>query len=478
MMLYPPRSTLQLILYGFGAVALPLILSLGYAAISVDRMAEQSKHTLYQGVLAVQSTQTLGQLLITMERIARQHLILKDTALMEAYQRNHEKFQATAGQLFKLPLNPSDQAHISQLITAENALFIDISTETNVANITSRFSALTDLSDTVQYNSNQLIDHELKLLKQTAGEAQNTLFRAAVGLVPLTLAFVGIFSFLISKPIRQLELAIRQLGSGKLNADIAISGPRDLRDLGHRLNWLSHRLSELEQQKTRFLQHISHELKTPLTAIREVGELLGENLAGPLNAQQSEIVRILRSNTIKLQSLIENLLNFSLKNDDVQTNKQPGVSLKKIINAAIDSHKPALLSKSINVHTDLHPIKLDADPERLFTVMDNLLSNAVKFSPRQTNITIKLFKQNQHAVISVADQGCGIAPEDSLRVFEPFQQISKPADSAVEGSGLGLSITKEYVNAHAGTIRVIDTGSEGAHIQVQLPLQADNTVAQ
>ncbi len=118
------------------------------------------------------------------------------------------------------------------------------------------------------------------------------------------------FAVLIARPIRQLDQAIRRMGTADFTHAIEVNGPQDLRYLGQRLEWLRTRLNELEQQQTRFLRHVSHELKTPLTAVREGAELLRDNVGGRLSPEQQEIVRIVRENTLSLQKLIEDLLTY------------------------------------------------------------------------------------------------------------------------------------------------------------------------
>src|SRR5207344_925316 len=113
-----------------------------------------------------------------------------------------------------------------------------------------------------------------------------------------------------SRPIAAIDNAIRQLGAADFSRPIAVRGPEDLRYLGRRLDWLRRRLEEFETQKNRFLRHLSHELKTPLTALREGAELLNDQVAGPLAPPQRQVVAIMRDNGIKLQRLIEDLLDY------------------------------------------------------------------------------------------------------------------------------------------------------------------------
>src|SRR5204862_7195698 len=127
------------------------------------------------------------------------------------------------------------------------------------------------------------------------------------------LALAILFAVLIARPIRQLDQAIRQMGTADFTHAIEVNGPQDLRYLGQRLEWLRTRLHELEEQQNRFLRHVSHELKTPLTAVRDGAELLRDRVGGDLSTEQQEIVRMVREKPVPLQKLIKDLLTYPQK---------------------------------------------------------------------------------------------------------------------------------------------------------------------
>ena len=156
----------------------------------------------------------------------------------------------------------------------------------------------------------QLTQRAIERLQETASQGREKWLWLALATVAIALALAVMFAVLIARPIRQLDLAIRRMGTADFTHAIEVNGPQDLRYLGQRLDWLRTRLSELEQQQTRFLRHVSHELKTPLTAVREGAELLRDNVGGRLAPEQQEIVRIVRENTLSLQKLIEDLLTY------------------------------------------------------------------------------------------------------------------------------------------------------------------------
>src|SRR5262249_50630619 len=146
--------------------------------------------------------------------------------------------------------------------------------------------------------------------RTTADQAQRITFWQLLALIPVV-AFLAIgFSILITRPIRQVDAAIRRLGAGQFRAPVAVSGPQDLQQLGGRVEWMAHGLLDLDEQTNRFLRQVSHGRKTRWTALREGAELLSEEAVGKLTAEQREIAEILRHNSVELQKLIEDLLSF------------------------------------------------------------------------------------------------------------------------------------------------------------------------
>jgi two-component system sensor histidine kinase GlrK len=274
---------------------------------------------------------------------------------------------------------------------------------------------------------------------------------------------------LISKPIAQLESAIQKLGEGRFDAQVAVSGPADLESLGRQLDWLRLRLLDLEQQKTRFLRHISHELKTPLTALREGVELLTDEVTGQMTPGQFEIARILRQNTLRLQKLIEDLLSYHSAQFHTSALNFSQFNLKALTARVGLQHSLPLRAKNLNLNLAASDFELQADEKKVEAIIDNLLSNAIKFSPSGGTIRVQLRRRGADAVIDVMDEGPGITAGDKAKVFEPFYQGNTEYTGPVKGTGLGLAIVREYVQAHEGTVEIIEDGNPGAHFRVILP---------
>jgi two-component system sensor histidine kinase GlrK len=475
MKFYRPKSILHLILLGFFLVALPLIIGLVFATISVDRLVNQSQRNLLQGVFITQSSQLLIEAVTAMERNARQYQVLGDKVLFNVYTENHVRFVETADSLDELGLSASQSRRLTELRLDENEIYIALSENPhNAKEITDAlplFGTLAQAGEQILRDNQDLISRGVEEIQGKAGKVQQNLVFQALALVPAALLLTGLFAVLITRPIRQVDQAIRRLGDGKFNEVATVTGPRDLEQLGERLNWLRQRLLELEQEKTRFLQHISHELKTPLSNIREGAELMNEQVIGELNVSQQEIVDILRENSLQLQKLIEDLLNFSILHARASQLSYGQVDLHTIIENVLADHKVTILSRHLELRTSLKSVSISGDAEKLRIMVDNLISNAIKYSPDGNPLWVLLSNHGTEAIIEVADNGPGIPPTERERVFEAFFQGKPASKGHVRGTGLGLSIAREYARAHGGNITVVNSAKVGARLQAALPLE-------
>lgn len=468
-----PSSFLKLLLIGFSLALLPLLFAFANAALYLDRLADQSQKTVYQAVEATRTSRVLTEQLTLMERSVRQYQVLGDDTLLEHYVSAHQRFEQAVQSLARLPLDRVQRSQLEQVSSREHALYSNIHGKTLKAHdartIVGEFVELSGLAQAILDANSRLIDRETAVLAESAGRAQHMLLWQSLTLIPVGLLVAAAITYLLAQPIRHMDHAIHQLGRGEYDHVIAIDGPGDLRTLGERLDWLRSQLQDLEEQKKRFLRHVSHELKTPLTAIREGSELLAEEAGGTLTSQQKEITTILRDNSLRLQKMIENLLNYSAVQFQRPELNLREIACKPLIQEVLAHHSLTLVAKGIKILPALADIRIHGDREKLLSIVDNLLSNAIKFTPINGTIGLRLSQSGETLLLDVSDSGPGIAPKDRARLFEPFYRGSGVHDGRINGSGLGLSIVKEYVAAHGGTVS-LEHSDQGARFRVILPL--------
>jgi two-component system, NtrC family, sensor histidine kinase GlrK len=466
-----PRSFLSLLLIGFSIVAAPLIFALFTNALAFEKLAGLSEQAVHSAVKATQASRSLLAVIASLERSARQYAVAGEATFLDAYRANRATFLGLTATLDSMALSDNQRSGVASIERQEedvNKLITRMGPTPELSRRLPReFALLADSGQALVKLGDQGVDEGIEQLRAQAVESRNKVFWLMIALIPTALVLIASFTFLISRPIRQVTESIRGLGEGQFARPIRIEGPGDMVLLGAQLDWLRERLVTLEAQKTRFLQHMSHELKTPLTALREGSDLLYSGVVGNLNAEQREIARILQENSIELRKLIEGLLNYSAVHAQASYLDAKTVALRDVVRRVVNDRKLPIVAKGIRIELNCEHVVAYCDEEKIRIVLDNLLSNAIKYTPERSLISIKLYKDSGDAVFEVLDEGPGIAPSDRDRIFEAFYRGTDTPVSAIKGSGLGLSIVKEYIQLHKGRIEVLE--GPGAHFRIRFP---------
>jgi two-component system sensor histidine kinase GlrK len=476
MAIYRAKSFFILVLSGLLFTSLPLIIVLGGSEVLMGRLARHSSQSVYRAVEGSRLSQDLADMLVDQERTARQYYVLADEHLLQDFERQHGVIQETLAKLRQMPYEDEQHNKIALLTKRENALSNlmgrGIDHQELADGVLRDFVKLNDLGREIMKASSEQTTREADALQKEAAQARGILFWLAAALIPLSGLFIAFFARLILRPIKQIDHGINQLGKGDFASSIEVHGPDDLVFLGRRLDWLRRNLADFEKNKGKFAAHISHELKTPLASIKEGTELLADEIPGPITSQQMEIINILRKNSTQLQSLIENLLGYTMaRARHTELNLEP-VMMESLIDDVLTAHRPSILKNDLNIEAEIAPLSVSADRNRLTTIIDNVLSNALKYSPPAGRVSLRLTEKAGCMVLDIKDNGPGIPEMERDAIFQPFVQGSTTCRSAVKGSGLGLAIAREYATAHGGDIALItDGGEDGACFRLTMPMQ-------
>ncbi|WP_171013706.1 ATP-binding protein [Chitinivorax sp. B] len=468
-----PKSFLMLVVIGFTLVGLPLALALITSALSIDKLSKQSQRAVIQATRFAQGARELADETDRMERNIRQYAILGDADFLDAYRSAHADFGKTMASLKQLALRQRYRHYLQNL----GQLEAQIDTEVNVhaASIDrlvaalDRYEELGQAMSIVLKESDALIEREVESMSDMAAHSRNIVLKQLWMMMPVALGLIIVFAMMLARPVRGIEAAIAQLGRGDLRTPIEVDGPQDLRRLGQRLDWLREQLREVEEQKTRFLQQVSHDLKTPLSALREGADLLSDGSLGALTPTQKEVAGILRQNAIRLQRQIEELLQYGAVQSQARQVKLELVPLKQLVRKVMSGLQMQALNKSIDIQLVCPRAVTETDAEKLRVIIDNLLSNAIKHAPPQSAIQLGLAQHDDQLWVDVIDEGPGIPRSERTKIFERFYHRAAPEQGPVPGSGLGLAIVAEFVRALAGSIEVCDR-EQGAHFRVRLPI--------
>lgn len=476
-----PRSFLGLLVTSFLLVAMPLVGALLYSAWHTQSLAEQSRSAVYNAAQAARGSRALVNRIGSIERLAQQLAVLPDPGLLEDYARLHLGFRQLTQDLARLPLDEQQVAALRRTMDEEQALYdllapgAELRPDTRV--VAEHVADLAESANEVLAISYRVADDEVERLRVAAESAQRRLLQLVLATLAAALAIAFALTRVIARPIAELDASIRQLGRADFAQPIRVGGPQDLRDLGARLDWLRRRLTELEAQKNRFLRHLSHELKTPLASLREGAELLNDQVAGPLAPPQRAVVGIMRDNSVKLQKLIEELLDYQRALHAAASLEVKSVRLDALVREVVEAQRLSALAKEQRVVLEVAAMQVDADPEKLRSIVDNLLGNAIKFTPPGGTITVLAREADGRVTIEVIDSGPGVPVEERDAVFESFFRGRAKAGGRVEGSGLGLAIAREFAEAHGGRIALV-AGGPGGHFRVTLPKRPEPLVLQ
>jgi len=472
-----PQSLSGLLSAALLLIVLPLTIALVYGGMQLRELSRTSDVLVRDSITRTQQTQQLLRDIYAMERSANTYAVLNDPRVAAAFDQNYEGFSRRLDEIAEY-VDPGDIAPVraagtdaAALVHATDSPFLA------TASVGQRFSRLSREADRLAEKVRLPIEQRLEHVERQAAATQQGLLWVLMALVPAALAVAGVFWYFVLRPLRAIDRAISDLGRGTFSQPIAISGPADLAALGRQLEWLRTRLLDIALERNRFLRHMSHELKTPLANIREGTDLLLDGAVGPIDDNQREVASILRENALRLQQLIENLLSYSAWKARTSSVELTNFRLSSLVGTVVDSQRLAMAARNLTL--DMHVAELDlvADRAKLKLVLENLLSNAIKFTPRDGTIHVHAYPDGSTTVIDFADTGPGIAPEERDKVFEAFYSGSTPQGGPLKGTGIGLSVVREFVEAHGGTVQIVTGQYPGAHLRIRLPAAARREAA-
>jgi len=460
-----PRSVLQLVIVGFLAALAPVGVAVFFTIQTMEELTENHRSATRLVVDVTRMGHDIHRDVLELERRARQFIALGDDDLADLFEQERIALSQELKNLQSLDARLSSQspdvaalfAVLSRLtVTGEKnngPTFESDAFSVDKARLNQSFDVIGEHSLAIQKWLNASVDQILEKNLADA-EAQINFLVLQLSLSAIaTLVLLMISTYWINKPLKDLTHEIQQLGTRGLSHTIDISGPQELRELGSKLEWLRLRLHESVQQKEQFLRHISHELKTPLTSLREGTDLLSEHVTGRLSRQQQEIVDIVRQNSIDLQHLIENLIDYN-QLPDKKLNPEE-IRLQELWDELLSHYQLSLGRKDLQLTAEGSVDCWVADRSKLRTTLDNLLSNAVNYSPDGGRIELVWYEKYTTLVMEVANSGVAIPLEDEKFVFEPFFQSAAKRTGPIKGSGIGLSVARECMTAQGGTLSLV-----------------------
>jgi len=310
--------------------------------------------------------------------------------------------------------------------------------------------------------------------------SRNKFIGVAAGAIVLALLLGFVLSWSVIGPIQSIDHRLAAIASGDFSGHVDVTNRDELGALAANVNRMNDELDRLykeletaSQHKSDFLANMSHELRTPLNAIIGFSQVLREGMVGDVNTKQREYLDDILSSGNHLLSLINDVLDLSkIEAGQVELQVAP-FSLQDALERGVSMVREQATTEGVQVtlHENGGTDVVSGDERRIRQVIFNLLSNAVKFTPEGGQVDVSAARVNGEMRVSVADSGPGIAVEDRDRIFEEFQQTDAAAQQR-EGTGLGLALSKRFVEMHGGRIWCESELGKGSTFEFTLPVEA------
>ncbi|MFF8191716.1 sensor histidine kinase [Streptomyces bobili] len=279
----------------------------------------------------------------------------------------------------------------------------------------------------------------------------------------VTVAMTTVVAIRLVRPLRALTAAAQQ--PPQRHTRVAVTTKDETGYLAAAFNDLTARREQLETQRKAMVSDIAHELRTPLTNIRGWLEVTRDGLVEP----DPELIASLHDEALLLQHIIDDLQDLAAADAGTLALHREPVRADDLVAQTVSAHRTRAESSRIRLRTHTDPgLVLDADPVRMRQVLGNLTSNALRHTPAGGTVTLTARQAGDLAVLTVEDTGSGIAADDLPHVFERFWRAEKSRSRRTGGSGLGLSIVRQFVEAHEGTVTVGSEPGKGCVFTIRL----------
>jgi signal transduction histidine kinase len=335
----------------------------------------------------------------------------------------------------------------------------------------------------LESNANQLVNiaetDAASLIAQNQAayiDSQHLFIGVALGSAVLALLFGLALSWSLTGPLKRVNMRLAAIASGDFSGHVDVPNRDELGALAANLNQMNDQLGRLYQEletasrhKSEFLANMSHELRTPLNAVIGFSEVLQDRLFGELNDKQADYVADIHSSGRHLLALINDILDLSKIEAGRMELQVTAFALSDVLENAVALARERATRQGISLSLEVDPSVgvIEADERKLKQVLFNLLTNALKFTAGGGHVEVSARGDGDEVVVSVRDDGVGIAQADQVRIFEEFQQVGQ--SQLQEGTGLGLALSRRFVELHGGRIWVESEPGKGSTFTFTLP---------
>jgi len=370
---------------------------------------------------------------------------------------NHDVLDSYAGQTLLRPevLNALNRQDTTVLRRNDYALNVAVAVHDEISGRVGAILLIADVSD----------------IFDTVAEIRNTLilYSVAVGLLVIVLVFV--MSHRLIAALRQIMRVVQRMSMGKLNVRIPISSRDEYSVLSKAFNNMAEKLEQQEKTRDEFVSNVSHEMKTPLSAIKVLSESILTLESVPEEVYR-EFFEDINSEVDRMTNINNDLLALVKVDQREQTLHLAPVNINELVEDILKRLSPlAEKKKVVLLYEEVRLVEIDADDVKLALAISNIVENGIKYTPRGGTVKVVVDSDHQFAYITIQDTGIGVPEEEQDKIFNRFYRVDKTRDRDTGGTGLGLAIARSTVLLHNGSIRLTSKPEEGSVFILRLPIR-------
>lgn len=468
----------------FLASSLVIVVLLAVGALSlraVGRLVSVNRDITTRTMPAIRDASAVHDAMPSLARLEARMLILRDLRYQMRWQEQAAQAGDDLARLSSLVTTPRQEALVRQARDAFDEYQRLVGDEQVLLDGGQRQQAL-QLSETearaqverVESLLEQLIEQIHRAALEAQREAARLEARTWSGVLiafgtAVVLALVGTaaIAFRLTWSLRALSVATSAVATGSFPEPVRVEGDDEIAALARSFNAMSAQLRELDALKETFLATVSHELRSPLTSMREAGHLLRDEVPGGLNPKQARLVRIIEEGSERLLRLVNQILDLSRLRAGTLPIERKLLELDRVVTRAVDELRPQAQEGGLALEVEREGDDFDylGDADRLVQIVINLVANAIRFTPRGGRVTVRVVDAGPEIEIHVEDTGIGIPPNAVPRIFGWYEQAHRRRG----GTGLGLPIVRGLVQAHGGRVTVESQEGKGSRFIVLLP---------
>ncbi|MDU0354794.1 HAMP domain-containing sensor histidine kinase [Paraglaciecola aquimarina] len=410
------NSLRQLTFVSFVVVLVPLAALVGYSQYTLTNIAEVTSSEAEKSIAVIRTLNKMERLAFDIERLVRQFTIVNKPTLMNLIAENTKRFSSQQRVICQLL---SDQQNCTNL-TSRIGWIKQVTPQVDPLLLNAQLADFSQNLNEVSVQVHGYLDTHVQKQQSYVRSVQQNQFWLTGLLLSTSILLILFGARTILKPIEKIEQVIgaiaRQASSLPI---ISSSGPKELIVVEHQLHNLASRLTQLEKLRTALLRHASHELKTPLASIKEGCSLLTEQVVGPLNVEQKEVMSLLNSSTDRLNQLIVQLLDYNLLLQQANP-KWELVDTKRLFAEFVTENSLALKQHDHKLDMKIEVQSILTDVQLYRRILDNLMSNAIAHGIKGRPITIHLYQLDNTYVLDFANRGQKIPEQQRDTLFQPF----------------------------------------------------------